>query len=283
MVILVGLDDSDSAADALRWAARTAAARGDTVAVARAWFYGRLSAFGGATTSGPEEMDRDVAEEARERVAEVLGADAEVPVTVLRGLPRHALAEEVRRSRPDIVVVGHRPLSSADAMLLGSVGRRLLETSPVPVVLVRAGALTDAAATGPVVVGVDGSDDALRAAGFAADIAAATGAELVLAHVEFASSQVALGAAPPPPPDEHEVLVAAVEHVADRGVACRTVLEWGDPRSALEDVALSEGAGLLVVATRGRGAVAELVLGSVASYAAQHVAVPVAVVPPTGR
>lgn len=284
MVILVGIDDTPASADALRWASRMATASGSELCAVRAWFYGRLSALHrDEPLADANEMDRQVAADARTMVDDVLGAGSGVEVSVVRGLPRHALAEEVRRVRPDMVVVGHRPLGEFDSLMLGSVGRRLLETSPCPVVLVRSGTLRATAERSSVVVGVDGSADSLHAAEVAAEVARALGAELVVAHAALASARLAVGVVAPDAAGEHAILAAASRHLSDAGVEHRLVLEWGDPRTVLEDVALREQAELLVVATRGEGGLSKLVLGSVATYVTHHVEMPVAVVPPLER
>jgi nucleotide-binding universal stress UspA family protein len=59
----------------------------------------------------------------------------------------------------------------------------------------------------------------------------------------------------------------------------RLVLD-GDPRTALLDAAEQESADLVVVGSRGLGSMRRLLLGSVSSALAEHIEVPVAIVPP---
>jgi nucleotide-binding universal stress UspA family protein len=63
-------------------------------------------------------------------------------------------------------------------------------------------------------------------------------------------------------------------------VPYRAVLEDGRPASVLLDVAQREKAGLIVVGRRGRGEVAELLLGSVSHEVVLHSKRPVLLVPP---
>jgi nucleotide-binding universal stress UspA family protein len=91
-----------------------------------------------------------------------------------------------------------------------------------------------------------------------------------------------LGGAPPPPPDAY-FEAAAKKFIEDAGELLR-----GTPTVAAEIrrghagqclVESSQDASLLVVGSRGRGAVASAVLGSISAYCASHAHVPVAIVP----
>jgi nucleotide-binding universal stress UspA family protein len=132
---------------------------------------------------------------------------------------------------------------------------------------------------GAVVVGYDGSPDAVSALSWAADIAVALGVRLRIVH--------AVGLL------EHSGMAGSVPSEAGAvGLAYRAGLgadrvEWrvvdGDPCSALlrasED---HEPAVLIVVGSRGSGAHAGTLLGSTGLELAEHAPVPVAIVP-TGR
>lgn len=279
-MILVGIDESEGAAAALRWAAQVGAALDEPVVALRAWAYGRLAVHpDGEPQPGPEAMDERERADAAAFVAATLGEHAGVSVRVARGLPRHALVEAVHELSPSMVVVGHRQLGPASAVLMGSVATRLMERSEAPVVMVRG---EDRHATEDrVVVGVDGSEHSTRALVWAAGLASALGWEVVAAHAALAPARMAVGAIEPVTAAQDPVLAEAAQHLERLGVAHRVVLEWGDPRTVLEDVALREHARLLAVGTRGSGALARLVVGSVAGYVARHVAGPVAVIPPT--
>jgi nucleotide-binding universal stress UspA family protein len=142
---------------------------------------------------------------------------------------------------------------------------------------------------GAVVVGVDGSEHARRAVRWAADHAELEDRPLALLHA----------AAPPSPlgttwldtmgvdqvmiieevtEASHRLLAeAAASATADRpGLAVHQVLRLCDPRQALLDAAAD--ASLLVVGSRGLGAVRGMLLGSVGNAVAKHAACPVVVV-----
>lgn len=188
------------------------------------------------------------------------------------------------------LVLGSPELSRLRRVLLGSTAAELVRTAHVPVVVVR-GATADpgneqrAPALDRVVVGVDGSGSSARAIGFAYDVAARHGADL--------TAVLAYGEHPPdalPPArgwtvDEDDAaasartLSAAVAGWADHYpdvVARQEVTTTQQPAEALMDAA--EGADLLVVGTRGRGALRATLLGSVSHAVVHYAPVPVAVV-----
>jgi nucleotide-binding universal stress UspA family protein len=132
-----------------------------------------------------------------------------------------------------------------------------------------------------IVVGVDGSEPSKRALRWAADQAKLTGAELkVVTTWEYPPT---LGWAPPypsdfdPDADARQALQATVDTVLgdDHGVMQLEVTE-GHPAFVLTEAA--DGATLLVVGSRGHGAFAGMLLGSVSEYCAAHAPCPVVVV-----
>jgi nucleotide-binding universal stress UspA family protein len=140
-----------------------------------------------------------------------------------------------------------------------------------------------AAGTPPViVVGVDGSDPSKRALRWAADQARLTGAELkIVTTWEYPPT---LGWAPPypsdfdPDADARKALEETVDAVlgADPGVVLHLTVQEGHPAFVLTEA--GKGAELLVVGSRGHGAFAGMLLGSVSEYCAAHAPCPVVVV-----
>ncbi|MDO5492796.1 MAG: universal stress protein [Nesterenkonia sp.] len=128
--------------------------------------------------------------------------------------------------------------------------------------------------TGPVIVGVDGSDTALRAAERARDLAAALQVPLlvVTAHSEERTQTVVVGS------DEYRVSESGTAHdvaeqVARRlrrdDVEIRPSAARGRPSEALAALAESEGAQMIVVGNQRMRGMAR-VLGSVASSVAHN-------------
>jgi nucleotide-binding universal stress UspA family protein len=145
---------------------------------------------------------------------------------------------------------------------------------------------------GPIVCAVDGSGAAADAALVAAGLAEALELDLMLLHVVAPEPAVTVAAAPyryvrvP----ENDLPVAAgkrlLEDVASELPLSRSAarrVEVGDPATVIPGVAEDEDAALLVTGTRGRGALAAALLGSVSAAAVSRSTCPVMVVPEGSR
>jgi nucleotide-binding universal stress UspA family protein len=144
-----------------------------------------------------------------------------------------------------------------------------------------------------IVVGVDGSDHAMRAVVWSARLARATGAEVIAAHaiespVFLDGFPLVTGTIPAESWDvawkewrEHtrELLEQRwCRPLAAARVRYRADLIAGGPKALIE-FAGSEEADVIVVGRRGRGGFAELVLGSFSHHLVHHSHTPVIVVP----
>jgi nucleotide-binding universal stress UspA family protein len=121
-----------------------------------------------------------------------------------------------------------------------------------------------------ILVAVDGSDPSLKAAAMGADIARKFGAKLTLLHVV---PKLLL------PPDVYGLTIAEVEKehraYADRllekavaalaspGLDISTTVLYGSPAEAIAEEAAVSDIGMIVIGSRGHGAVARMFLGSV--------------------
>jgi nucleotide-binding universal stress UspA family protein len=171
-----------------------------------------------------------------------------------------ALAEE---RMPAALVVGSRGLSGVRAVL-GSVSDEAVHASPAPILVVPRFILTterDVAASGAVLVGDDNSAGARRALHVVADL---------LGDRERIAAFVGAEDDAPPAPDGARAAVLAPVGVSDNARAIA---------DALVRHAQAEGAALIVVGSRGRSAVREILLGSVAMAVLHHTDRPVLVVP----
>lgn len=133
-----------------------------------------------------------------------------------------------------------------------------------------------------VVVGVDGSTCSEAALRWAADYAAATGAELLAVIVWDSPTSYGWALAPEAEglPERHaaKVLESSLDAVfgPERPPYLKSSVVRGHPAAAL--LAEANGADLLVVGRRGRGSFTAALLGSVSSRCTQHATCPVAVV-----
>ncbi|NJC72337.1 universal stress protein [Planosporangium thailandense] len=136
-----------------------------------------------------------------------------------------------------------------------------------------------------IVVGVDGSEPSRRALRWALQQAQATGASVEAIHVW----DLPLYAGVAPVIDtvsESEALAKGAEQILSETVAevagehpavpVRTRVLQGHPAVAL--LRASEGAGLLVVGSRGHGGFVGALLGSVSQYCVHHATCPVLVI-----
>ena len=131
-----------------------------------------------------------------------------------------------------------------------------------------------------VVIGLDGSTGSHEALLWASRLAWATGSEVLAVH---GYSYVPMLGAETNALRMEEARTQAegewTENLRELGLPHRILVEEEDPRSLLCRLASQLEADLIVVGSRGRGMVAELMLGSVTSYITHHSPVPVVVVP----
>jgi nucleotide-binding universal stress UspA family protein len=135
--IVVGVDGSDGAAAALRWAVEEAELRQAALDAVTAW---HIPYAAGSPAIGlvidPEE-ERAYAAEQLEEVIGTLGAPPRVQVNrvVVEGGAARALIEAA--SGADLLVVGSRGRGGFKGLLLGSVSQQCIHHAPCPVVVVR--------------------------------------------------------------------------------------------------------------------------------------------------
>jgi nucleotide-binding universal stress UspA family protein len=279
--VLIGYDGSPSANAAID--AGGVLLAGAHASVAHLWTPPFAStALRGRLWSGTSHVNEFVAAVEREgereagwiaatgvTLATAAGWDAEPLVVRSYGGEGLQLAELAEKIDADLVLVGSRGLGGARAVL-GSVSDMVVHYTPRPVLVVPHLLADEWAAlrTGPVLVGVDGSAGA-RAALAAARTLFPT-RDLLSVAVDGAPDDVA-----PPPPGA--VDVTRVRVPTGHGAHGRAVA------GALADCARSRDAAVVVVGSRGRSAMAEIVLGSVAMATVHHAFRPVLVVPPADR
>lgn len=137
--------------------------------------------------------------------------------------------------------------------------------------------------TGPVLVGIDGGPDSLRALAWAADYAGTVGAPLlVLTAYEvpkvFGPNAMAGWADPTELENRaRDMLAGAVRSTLGDDSQAELSVVREHPAQAL--VAASGQARLVVVGSRGRGGFAGMLLGSVSQHVVPHAQCPVVVLP----
>ncbi|MFC5992881.1 universal stress protein [Pseudonocardia hispaniensis] len=282
--VVVGVDGSEPALDAVRWAAREAAARRVPLRLVGAFVWtgtphiGDLG-LGESYLEGLWQAARAELEDAAE-AARSVAPDVTIEQEVRAGYPVPVLADESERAR--MVAVGSRGLGGFTGLLVGSVAVGLATHASSPVVVVR-GAVPEASSA-PVVVGVDGSPVSEAAVAFAFEAASWRRVPLVAVHTW---SDMLLDPTLGPlldwdaiEADERQVLAERLAGWSEKypDVEVRRVVERDRPAKALVD--RSGDAQLVVVGSRGRGGFAGALLGSVSQSLLRHARCPVAIVRP---
>ncbi|MEX0874119.1 MAG: universal stress protein [Actinomycetota bacterium] len=136
--IVVGVDGSDSARDALTWAIGEAKIRGREVVAVYAWIDPIVPpSIDGVIVPIPHVGIEQEAENLLEReIKEVTGGSDEVKVQ-RRFVRRHPVAALLRTSEDaDMLVIGSRGLGGFSGLMLGSVGQQCVHHATCPVVIV---------------------------------------------------------------------------------------------------------------------------------------------------
>lgn len=277
--IVVGVDGSGSSFDAVIWAARAAELRDATLKLVSAYRFdssrdsadsSRSSAGASAPGSGFEEYAAaeailaaalTVAERAVERPDELTAV-----VESIAGSAIEAMLDQ--SAHASMMVVGSRGNGEYFAELLGSVSTAVAEHARCPVAIVP-GLPDRGRASGPIVVGVDGSASNQRAVESAFEEAARRGIELVAVHVSADGSTSS--------PDSSEadrnagalsegrsVLAESLSGWSKRypGVQVQSIVLCGNVVDKTLEVARSACA--VVIGSSGRGGPSGRLLGSTA-------------------
>jgi nucleotide-binding universal stress UspA family protein len=275
--VVAGYNGRRHSREALLWAAAEAVRRDAPLLVVYAANYPGMTLGPGPGLLEPEPGALEAAQEVTTfGVAEALQAQPELRVAGATEVtsPSEALAEASVDA--GLLVIGTRGRGRVTGGLLGSVAFAVAARASGGVLVVPGDPAPRAA--GPehrVVVGTDGSAPAAAAVDFAAERAALSSAELQVVactgdHPDFDTDELRASA--------EAIARAAAERLADSrpGLTVTTRVEDSPAERTL--VAASADAGLVVVGTRGRGAFAGMLLGSVSHAVIHGARCPVAVV-----
>jgi nucleotide-binding universal stress UspA family protein len=281
--VLVGFDGSADAQRALAWGIEEAAGRHAPlhVVIARG---DRLSSY-----PRPRDWVAAVTAEWVGQAQETL-KQADLPtelVEVIDGSPAEVL---VRASDPStLVVLGSHGYGRISGPYLGSVSQHVARYAAGPVVVVRPAANPGSTR---IVVGVDGSGGSEDALEFAFERASRSGVSLFVLYGWRSSAALTMGWGGTVP---FGATVRVPENAAEEAASAELLLaetvaglseKYPDvevyreaipvPARALADA--SQNAAMVVVGSRGRGAFAGLLLGSVSQSVLHHAECPVAIV-----
>jgi nucleotide-binding universal stress UspA family protein len=276
--IVVGTDGSDGSKTAVRWAAREAERRGALLRIVHAfdweWHSARYSIGGEYLNEARQHADAVVANATDE--ARAVAPAIRIQADALIGNAAPQLLEIAADA--DLLVVGNRGRGGFASLLLGSVSQRLALHAPCPVVVVRGD--SDA---GVVAVGVDDSPAAEHALEAAFTAATERGCAVVVIHTYlpptplWLASDVSAVDVETPEQDAIERERLDNQLIPWRGkfpdVPVESIISHDSAAAVL--VGVSKSAQLVVVGSRGHGALTGIMLGSTGMQLVHHADCPV--------
>jgi nucleotide-binding universal stress UspA family protein len=277
--VVVGIDGSDAALGAARWAADFATKCASPLVLLHAvpllvWHF---------TTEAPQAADgADAVLAAAEAAVRSAHPDLAVHSTIVEKSVAAALAEASDSAR--LVAVG---AGSDDRRTLGGHAVRIAHRALCPVLAWRAPAARRTGKPLPVVVGIDESEDSIRALGAAFDIARALHAPLTVVHMWEIGAAVGLGYSQGLmdwqlldllQTQQRQRMDELVAPFAKKYPNAHVNEVFRDLSPAKGLTELSGDAQLVVVGSHGSGRIAESTLGSVSQNLVHHAECPVLIV-----
>ena len=283
--ILVGVDDSERAQDAIAFARDLLRASRTRVVAATVFPYDD-SPSRAANSDFRRLLEVEAVRTAKRHAERLTGIDASrISVrSMARTSAAHGLQELAEQEDAGLIVVGSSHTGRRGRVLPGSTAERLLHGAPCPVAVVPLGYRQGAHALRRIGAADDGSAES-RAAVRAADVLArALGAQLTIIRVQpevttIAAAPDAVSASPAP----REDLLRAARHELDttlelvEGARARGVLREGDPARELADATCELD--VLITGSRGYGPLRAVLLGGVTGPLLREAHAPVVVVP----
>ncbi|HET7271127.1 MAG TPA: universal stress protein [Rubrobacter sp.] len=237
-------------------------------------------------TSRIETVRQETQRALDEEVLRIEAADGRVSGSHLRmGRPDAEIAELAEELDAGLVVVGSRGLGPIKRAVLGSVSGSVVRHAHCPVMVVRG----ETPAVGPIVLAVDGSEEAKLATKAATELSEGTSSEVHLIYV-LPTPERMYGPHFYSPDIERQLLervraearkfldVQAEDVRSGGGRVAQTYLGTGRTDEEIVELAEEIGAGLIVVGSRGIGGVRRALMGSVSDSVVRHAHCPVLVV-----
>ena len=206
------------------------------------------------------------------------------------GDPAQGLLDAADRWKPALIVMGSHGRSALGRLLVGSTSLHVLHHAPATVRITRPRIRIK---QGPprILLAVDGSPGAEAALDAVAARAWPKGSRfLVISSYDFrpnpgvfseaAASDLAATLSIHHRAALEKQVASAADRLARAGLSAQGLLREGDPRSALVDEAKDWAADCIFLGSRGAGAFARILLGSVSSAVASHAPCTVEVVRP---
>jgi nucleotide-binding universal stress UspA family protein len=285
--IVVGIDGSPQSETALEWALERAALDGSELQLVNAFSFPEdvnFHGYHGIAAPPPvdwfQEFSEDLLATAKTWVHEV-APELRCTVTSVLGSAGQVLAATAEGA--SAIVVGRRGFGPAKSALLGSVSLRLTTRARCPVIVTGD---NEPPRSGPIVVGVDGSDFGAAALKFALQEAALRNTT-VRAVTAYRTPELAVPVKPEFSKELQESTEAEAAEITSRTlpysraaqtqqVEVEQVTAEGRPADVILEHAAD--AQLIVVGSHGKGMIRRLILGSVSRQVLLDSERPVAVI-----
>lgn len=230
--------------------------------------------FGGPQTaalilSGLDQEAQRIVGEARELFIE---EKVEVKGEVLHEEDVAEAILEFSADNFDLIVIGGRGENEKGPNALGSVTKKVIMHTSCPTMIVK-----KVSTLSNMLVCVDGSEHAMKALNYALGLAEKMGSRMTLLNVQ----ETRLHKASPDAAMElgGRVLTESLAPVKRRKLAAERRLEFGVPSDVIVDVAEKGNHDLIVLGSRGLGAIKRFLLGSVSDDVSYKVKCSVLIVP----
>lgn len=281
--VVAGIDGSDSALGAARWAGGFAAGHGLPLTLLHA--IPRLDLhFTSGDNGAQPDGDGDAVLAAAEAAVRAANPDLEIRTTAVKGAVATVLADASESAR--LLVVG---TGAPDHVALGGHVVRITHRAQCPVLVWRPPAATRTGKPLPVVVGIDESEASTRALEEAFDVARVLHAQLNVVHMWEIDAAVGMGDLGGQgnmdwqlldvlQTKQRERMDALVAPFAKKYPNAHVNKVFQDISPAKGLTEMSRDAQLVVVGSHGRGRFAEALLGSVSQNVIHHAECPVLVV-----
>ena len=299
--VLLAIDGSAEAERALQAAVELAWNTGSELYLIHVWsvplyYHPEWHGYPAQYEKQREEARRQLDEQV-EKISTAGGVVAEAHLAI--GAPDEEIVATAEDIGVGLVVMGSRGLSGLRRSLLGSVSESVVSHAHCPVLVMRRELGREARAgqrrvekisifPTKILVATDGSPSSARAVQEAVDLAHDTDSELHLVHVMpvstlYSSADMVLAAGIPLYEESHKkaerILAEDVERAKEAGApAAEAHLLEGKPDAGVVTLAEEVGAGLIVVGSRGFGALARALLGSTSTSIVRHAHCPVMVI-----
>jgi nucleotide-binding universal stress UspA family protein len=281
MKVLLATDGGRPASEALSLLERAASQETTQITVVTV----AAPHLAGLGLTEPEEVSRvgpagEIVQSSEDRLR---AAGFNVEGRVLQGRPGAAILKEIDDGGFELTVLGAGNRSRVGRLLLGSVSTKVFHASPTSVLIVHR--FSDAAGPIRVLFGTDGSKDAQLAleqiTAFldraSCQITVTSVAEQLMPQLSFPIPSVRYATSAPMPELEQEWIAAALEHARQAteklslaGFQAEAKALLGGPAQRLLAEADASRADIVVVGSRGLGAVERATMGSVSDQIARE-------------